>query len=227
MSSCYAREMPMPPHRNEVPSRPGIDIPITTLQDLAQTRDLSGCVALTFDDGPCEPWTSGILDILDEHGMPATFFVLGARAVGQRPILLRMARLGCTVAIHGWDHARMPGLTSAERGARLAGSRALIESAVAQFPRYVRPPYGDVTPAVLREIEAAGHTPVFWSVHARDWSMPGTGRIVADIAARLTDGAVILLHDGGGNRVGTVQALPAIIKAVRVSGLRPVALPPG
>lgn len=217
----------MPPQGNRVPSGDGTDIPITTLRDLVETHDLSGCVALTFDDGPCEPWTSGILNILEEYGMPATFFVLGVRAADLQRILLRMARLGCTVGIHGWDHARMPSLTSAERRARLVRARNLIESATAQFPRYVRPPYGDVTPPVLREIESAGHTPVFWSVHARDWAMPGARRIAADVTARLTDGAVILLHDGGGNRLQTVQALPAILNAVAASGLRPVALPPG
>jgi len=207
--------------------QPGAGIPVTTLRDLAETRDLSGCVALTFDDGPCEPWTSRILDVLAESGHPATFFVLGRQALGRQPILARMARLGCTVAIHGWDHLRMPRLTSTERRDQLVRTRELIESATGRFPRYVRPPYGDVTPEVLQEIEAAGHTPVFWSAQARDWTMPGAGTIASDITTRLTDGAVILLHDGGGNRQQTVQALPAILDAAAARGLELVALPAG
>jgi peptidoglycan/xylan/chitin deacetylase (PgdA/CDA1 family) len=203
-----------------------IETPVTRLPDLGHDN---GCVALTFDDGPQHPWTGEILDILADTGTPATFFVLGSQIQGNESTLRRMTDLGCAVEVHAWDHIRM---TEQEPGQRLADidrTRRLIAEVTGHDPTTVRPPFGDVSAEVLDAVRSAGLTPMFWSVQATDWAGPGVAAIERDVIAGLGDGAVVLLHDGGGDRSQTVAALPRIIKAIDDRGLRAVRVtaPPG
>jgi peptidoglycan-N-acetylglucosamine deacetylase len=198
-----------------------IDTPITRLPELGAQ---AGCVALTFDDGPQPPWTGQLLDILERTETPATFFVLGSQIPGNEPLLRRMVRQGCAVEVHAWEHTRMTEQTAKELRADIDRTRDLIGTVTGREPRYLRPPEGYVSREVLDDIRAAGLTPVFWSVHAADWTRPGTAAIEERITAGLDDGAVVLLHDAGGDRSQTIAAVPPIIEAVRSRGLRPVSL---
>src|SRR5688572_15243783 len=82
-----------------------MDIPVTRLSDLGAPQ--RGAFALTFDDGPEEPWTTAVLDCLEALGVPATFFVLGSKVAGQERTLRRMVELGCGIEVHGWEHVPM------------------------------------------------------------------------------------------------------------------------
>ncbi len=198
-----------------------VDTPVTRLADLGCRP---GCVALTFDDGPQDPWTGQILDILADTGTPATFFVLGERIAGAEQTLRRMVALGCAVEIHSWAHTRMTDQCPEELAADVARTRELIHAVTGHRPDHLRPPEGRVSPDVLAGIRAAGLTPVFWSVHAADWARPGVAAIEEQICAGLDDGAVVLLHDAGGDRDQTVAALPRVISEIHARGLRPVSL---
>jgi peptidoglycan/xylan/chitin deacetylase (PgdA/CDA1 family) len=198
-------------------------IPTTTLADLPVGAAAPGRVALTFDDGPSIPCTARILDLLEASGATATFFVLGAHVAERPELVARMVSLGCTVGVHAWGHDRLTALTPAERCRQITGTRDLIASVTGTVPRYLRPPYGDVTPDVLDDIVTAGLTPVFWSVDSGDWQDTDATVIAAAVLSRIDDGAVVLMHDGA-ERDQTVEALPAILKGIADRGLRPVAL---
>jgi peptidoglycan/xylan/chitin deacetylase (PgdA/CDA1 family) len=199
-----------------------IETPVTRLADLGWAA--ADCVALTFDDGPQSPWTDQLLDILARTGTPATFFVLGTQIAGHEPLLRRMVRQSCAVEIHGWEHTRMTSQSPEGLRRDIDLTRDLIATVTGREPRYLRPPDGHVSHQVLEDIRSAGLTPVFWSVHASDWTRPGTAAIRERIVAGLDDGAVVVLHDAGGDRSQTVAAVPAIIEAARSRGLRPVSL---
>jgi peptidoglycan-N-acetylglucosamine deacetylase len=198
-----------------------LDIPVTLLTHLGGTPNQ---VALTFDDGPEPRWTGEILDVLEQTGTPATFFVLGSKISGYEQTLTRMIQLGCAVEVHGWEHTRMTDQTARQRMRDLRRTGDLIQEVTGRAPNCVRPPEGRVSAAVLDQIHVAGLTPVFWSLHAQDWTRPGTAAIEQAILGGLTGGSVILLHDGGGDRSQTVAALPSIIRAIRDNGLQPVAV---
>ncbi len=191
-------------------------------------RDLGGpegpAYALTFDDGPEEPWTGGVLDALEAAGVPATFFVLGSRIAGREAILRRMVDQGCDVEVHSWEHLSMPEQPPAEVGADIRRTADLIAEVTGRPPRFVRPPYGHSNHEVIDQIRLAGLTPAFWSVEAFDWDTPGTDAIVRGITAGLDPGAVVLLHDAGGDRSQTVEAVPRIIAFAAERGLRAVRL---
>jgi peptidoglycan/xylan/chitin deacetylase (PgdA/CDA1 family) len=202
-------------------NRQRIETPITRLTDLGYGN---GHVALTLDDGPQPPWTDAILGILEDTGTPATFFVLGSQIRGNERTLRRMVDLGCAVEVHAWEHIRMTEQEPGERRTDIDRTRRLIRDVTGHHPTTVRPPDGCVSVEVFDAIRSAGLTPMFWSVHARDWTRPGVAAIENDVISGLDDGAVVLLHDGGGDRSQTVAAVPRIIKAINDRGLRPVSL---
>jgi peptidoglycan/xylan/chitin deacetylase (PgdA/CDA1 family) len=198
-----------------------IPTPVTRLPDLGFP---AGYVALTFDDGPEPPWTDRLLDLLEETGTPATFFVLGSRIAGREATLRRMVAAGCAVEVHSWEHVRMTEQDRAQRLRDIDRTRCLIRDVTGYEPRALRTPDGYVSLDVLDTIAEAGLTPVFWSAHAADWTRPGVPAIEDAILGGLDDGAIVLLHDGGGDRSQTVVASRTIIAAVRDRGLVPVSL---
>jgi peptidoglycan/xylan/chitin deacetylase (PgdA/CDA1 family) len=198
-----------------------IVIPTTRLADLGGP---AGCVALTFDDGPLSPWTDQVLDLLERTGAPATFFVLGVQIAGREALLRRMVELGCAVEVHAWEHLRMTGQSRDELRRDVDRTRDLITAVTGRAPRFLRPPEGYVDARVLDDIRDTGLIPVFWSAHAADWTRPGTAVIAERIIAGIGDGAILLLHDAGGDRSETVGAVPAVLEAVRARGLRLISL---
>jgi len=164
-------------------------------------------VALTFDDGPNGRCTEAVLDALAEHGVRATFFVLGANvATGRNDALLaRMVREGHTLGIHGHSHRVRPlfreRLVAGEiRAAIDAVDRALRRQSVPDPPRVVffRPPFGVVTGPTARAAAAAGLALVEWTVSVGDWRAGHPEDVTAAILARVRPGDVIVLHDGNG-----------------------------
>ncbi len=195
------------------------------LPDLA-VSDLSNSIALTFDDGPEQPWTGHVLEILRRRGVPATFFVLGTKVEAETGLLERIVSAGCEVGIHGWDHRRWPELTSEELRENLRRTTGLIYDLTGRWPRFARPPHGDIDRRTQSEMEQASLRAVFWSVVAWDWTRPGTAAIVEHVEYQLQPGSIILLHDGGGDRSQTVAAIEPILDLVEERGLVPVSLAP-
>jgi len=203
-------------------SAPHGETPVSRLRDLGGPADLA--YALTFDDGPEEPWTGAVLDLLEAAGVPATFFVLGSKIAGNERTLRRMAELGCGVEVHSWDHVRMTQQRPDQVADDIRRTAELIRQATGRSPRFVRPPHGAVSPDVFDQIHRSGMIPAFWSTHAWDWTCPGSDAIVSGVTRGLRRGAVVLLHDGGGDRSHTVGAVPGIVRIAADRGLRAVRL---
>ncbi|MFD5559189.1 polysaccharide deacetylase family protein [Kitasatospora griseola] len=172
-------------------------------------------VALTFDDGPNPPCTGRILDVLDRYAVPATFFCVGLHVLAHRAELERMAAAGHQIANHSWSHPYLPDLGRGEVLAQLERTDEAIARAVGEDgPRMFRPPYGSRTPDVLRWLTEGDTTVVLWDVEPADWARPGAEAITRAVLEQTRPGSVILLHDGGGDRSQTVDALPGVIEGL-------------
>jgi peptidoglycan/xylan/chitin deacetylase (PgdA/CDA1 family) len=181
-------------------------------------------VALTFDDGPNPPHTGRVLDVLERYGVPATFFCVGLHASGHPEELARMAEAGHRLANHTWSHPFLPDLSIPEFAAQLERTDEAIAAAAGAppGPSLFRPPYGSRTPELLRWLAGQPDGPgtVLWDVEAQDWAMPGVDAIIRGVLAQAQPGSVILLHDGGGDRSQTAEALPAVIEGLLARGYR-------
>ncbi len=182
-------------------------------------------VALTFDDGPSPKYTPIILRTLTEFHDHATFFVVGSEAQRFPSLIPEIARQGSAIANHGWNHMNL----------RQSGAQALWEDArksadfirtlgVSPVPFY-RPPYGYTSQPMLALFAEHGVSVVLWSIDTRDWSRPGIGSIINKVATQVKPGAIILMHDGGGNRTQTATALTAILEQLKQMGYKVVTLP--
>jgi peptidoglycan/xylan/chitin deacetylase (PgdA/CDA1 family) len=181
-------------------------------------------IALTFDDGPSATYTPQLLEILAKHNARCTFFTLGALVGSHRQILKRAEQEGHEIGIHSWWHASYTGLSTAAIQADIARCRAALDGAVERPIRWVRPPYGAVDGRVRGAINDAGYRVAMWSVDPHDWRQPGSGAIASHILSHARDGAVVVLHDGGGNRAGTVAAMRTVVPELRKRGFELVTL---
>ena len=180
-------------------------------------------VALTFDDGPGQ-YTPSILRILRRTHTPATFFVVGRWARAYPQLVATEARDGFEVGDHTDTHAFLSELSPAEQAAEIGGAAADIRSDGAPYPHLFRPPYGAFNAATLGILRARRMLIVLWSVDTSDYARPGITRIVYTAVSGARAGAIILMHDGGGDRSETVAALPHVIARLRQRGFRLVTL---
>ena len=183
-------------------------------------------VALTFDDGPDPTWTPRILQILKEKNAPATFFALGSQ-VQQYPDLLETeAREGYEIGNHTYTHQNLAEAGEEQIELELNATTRLIEAVTGHSTAYFRPPYNsDGTPSqpgemrALRVARDLGYLTVTQSIDPDDWERPGAAAILDRVKRqRAAGGSVILLHDAGGDRSQTVEALPKIIDYLRSRG---------
>lgn len=175
-------------------------------------------IALTFDDGPSS-YTNSLLHTLDKHDARATFFMLGSQLGGKGPAMRRELAAGHELANHGWSHYPMGG-GGPRATAELQRTQRAIRDATGFTPCAFRPPYGDTGPDLRRRARDLGLTSFIWSVDPRDWATPGTGSIVGNVLANTGPGAIILMHDGGGNRSQTLAAVPQILSSLKRRGYK-------
>ncbi len=170
-------------------------------------------VALTFDDGP-STYTPGFLRVLRHKHVNGTFFELGQETSGNARLMRRILAEGNEIGNHSTHHSADPGY------ADLANTSARIERLTHFRPCLFRPPYGAVNSGVISAAARAGMRSVTWDVDPTDWSNPGSGAVYSRIVSAARPGSIILMHDGGGNRSGTLAALPRIIHTLRNRGYR-------
>lgn len=186
-------------------------------------------IALTFDDGPNEPYTSQILDILRNYDIPATFFVIGKNVEFYPEAARRILREGHVLGNHSYTHSRLA-LMEGPKYTEMDLAQKAIEKAAGVKPRLFRPPYGEKTPWQLEYIKEKGLTTIVWDVSANDPNVTDPYVIADRIITRTKPGSIILLHDGRGMRHGfdrspTVKALPMIIEALLEEGFTFVTAP--
>lgn len=181
-------------------------------------------IALTFDDGP-GPYTPEIVSILQREHVPATFFEVGVLERYFYASTARIAADGYVIGDHTEVHAAMSRLSAIQQRAQLLDQAAEIERHGARFPRLFRPPYGMWDAATLALLRRYRMLMVLWTVDTNDYRRPGVSAIVRTAVAGARPGAIILLHDAGGDRSETVAALPRIIADLRRRGYRLVTVP--
>ena len=175
-------------------------------------------VALTFDDGPNPQYTPQILQVLTAYHVPAAFQIVGYEGAAYPNLLTQEVTDGMTVTNHTWTHVDLRTQTPAQWAAQVDATDNLISSVTGQRVRCLRPPYGDTNASVLTQLGQRGLTELYWDVDPSDYLQPGTSVIVQRVLSALHPGAVVGMHDGGGDRSETVAALPAIIDGARVAG---------
>jgi peptidoglycan/xylan/chitin deacetylase (PgdA/CDA1 family) len=181
-------------------------------------------VALTFDDGP-GPYTPGVLSVLERLHVHATFFVIGEMLRYFGASAVRELRDGDAIGDHTETHPEMARLSAHDQHEELFEQIARIELLGGPRPVLFRPPYGSFDATTMRELHALHLLMVLWSVDTEDYLQPGASMIVERALAGAHPGAIILMHDAGGTRTQTVQALPQIIRGLRARGYRLVTVP--
>jgi peptidoglycan-N-acetylglucosamine deacetylase len=184
--------------------------------------DQPRAVALTFDDGPHPVYTARILQVLRRFNVRATFYVVGTMAERHPELVRRIRNAGMEVANHSMTHPyRSPfgRLPQEEVVAEIRRANRTLEGLGAS-PRTFRPPGGSWSERNVRVAEDMGLRTVLWSVDSRDWTGLPAGHIARRVLDAAGPGSIILLHDGGGDRSATVEALPRIIRGLRQMNLR-------
>lgn len=186
-------------------------------------------VALTFDDGPDPRWTPAIMQILHDEGVPATFCVLAEP--GRRfPELVRAQHdAGHAHCDHTVDHPNLARRSRAEVVAQMGGGAAFLQSVDGVWPQLFRAPFGVVSPEVLGVARTLRLRVLGWTVDSADYLTSPPEVIVARTMAGVRPGAIVLLHDGGGDRANTVTALRPLVRALKAEGYAfatPTLVPP-
>jgi peptidoglycan/xylan/chitin deacetylase (PgdA/CDA1 family) len=186
-------------------------------------------VALTFDDGPSPEHTPKVLDLLDEAGVKATFFVIGRKAEAHPELVREIAARGHGLGVHGHTHDRFLSLRSPKRVAEdLQLALDAVERATGERPLLYRPPVGLTSPRIARGIERFEVLVVGWSLRALDgWTGAKADRVAARVVRQLRAGDVVLLHDAAerdDRAPAGVAALPRILRAMRDKDLPGVRL---
>jgi len=167
-------------------------------------------IALTYDDGPNDPHTLRLLEVLARHGVPATFFLIG-RYVQQRPEIAReIIQAGHVVGNHTFAHPLLTFKGEAEIRQELSQCHSALHEAVGQHSNLFRPPFGGRRPAVLRVARDLGLEPVMWNVTGYDWNAPPAAVIERKVSKQIHGGDVILLHDGGHKQMGADRSQTVI-----------------
>jgi peptidoglycan/xylan/chitin deacetylase (PgdA/CDA1 family) len=176
-------------------------------------------VALTFDGGP-SGYTPKIDRILQRKHVRSTFFWVGSRIDGWERMVKRASRQGHEIANHSWLHDDLTGLPASAIRRQLTRTNRLIARLTGKRPRIFRPPYGAVNSKVRRVAAGLRMRTVTWDVDSIDWMSPGCEQIAAKVRREVRPAAIVLLHDGGGDRTQTLCALPRIIHDLRTRGYR-------
>ena len=171
-------------------------------------------IALTFDDGP-GPHTAHLLDILDQYGAKATFFLIGSKVSSQANVVHSIHARGHQLGNHSWSHPELPKLPVDQIAGEIDRTNDAIKQATGVTPAILRPPYGAVNGVVLEQLRLRGMSSILWSVDTRDWADRNSDIVCSRAVAGARPGAVILMHDIHQTSVG---AVPCILSALKQQG---------
>jgi peptidoglycan/xylan/chitin deacetylase (PgdA/CDA1 family) len=184
-------------------------------------------VALTFDDGPWPGATRKVLAILHRFHVHATFFMIGEQAARYPGLVRAVLQAGDEIGNHSWNHPlTLQGLSPSQLSQELSKTSALLRS-LGAHPTLFRPPGGWDDEAVVQEARRQRMRLVTWSVDPADWRSGLTpAQVRRSVLSNVERGSIVLLHDGGGDALHTIKALPSIIRGIRRRGFRLVLVPP-
>ena len=182
-------------------------------------------VAISFDDGPDPRWTPKILDILKGANVKAAFFLVGANAERYPKLVRRIVDDGHEIGNHTYYHPNLALCWPEHIRLELNATQLLLETITGRATTLFRPPYAaDTSPAQLSELtplqiaEDLNYLVVLESIDPQDWAKPGADIILRRVKQQRRDGSIILLHDAGGDRSQTVEALPRILEWLHIRG---------
>lgn len=180
-------------------------------------------IALTFDDGPYEPYTSNLLVKLQEKKVKATFFIIAEQAEKHPDTVRKIAAAGHTIALHQYLHVDSLKLSKQELKESLLKGKATIEKLSGKEIKLWRPCHGFRDGAVLAIAREIGLTVVNWDNIPRDWTLISAGEITRRVVKDASPGSIVLLHDGDSPkykdpRTETINAVPKIIDELRSQG---------
>jgi peptidoglycan/xylan/chitin deacetylase (PgdA/CDA1 family) len=181
-------------------------------------------IALTFDDGP-GPYTPRILSILERYDVPATFFEVGSLERFFGASTSQIVAHDWPIGDHTFSHLDLSRLSERDQQSQIVNQTKAIARYGASFPRLFRPPYGSWNSTTISLLHRYHMLMVLWTVDTNDWKLPGVSSIIHTVLAGARPGAIVLMHDAGGNRSETADALPTIIKDLRARGYRLVTVP--
>ena len=171
-------------------------------------------IALTFDDGP-GPYTAHLLDVLDQYGAKATFFLIGSKVSSQANVVRSIHARGHQLGNHSWSHPELPKLPVDQIAGEIDRTNDAIKQATGVTPAILRPPYGAVNGVVLEQLRLRGMSSILWSIDTRDWADRNSDIVCSRAVAGARPGAVILMHDIHQTSVG---AVPCILSALKQQG---------
>ncbi len=166
---------------------------------------------LTFDDGPDPHTTPWLLDMLEESGAQATFFLIGANIAGHEHLVEKIARAGHTIGNHSFNHFLMPVLPAKTLETEIDRTNRLLNDITGSTPDIFRPPYGMIDQRAADCLRERNMRPVYWGVVPEDWSAPGAERVVSRVLRRLGHGCLVVLHEHRLLRTQTLKAAKQII----------------
>ncbi|MCC3770239.1 polysaccharide deacetylase family protein [Streptomyces sp. UNOC14_S4] len=197
-----------------VPGKRVSDEIVRTSEDPGKT------VNLTFDDGPDPTWTPKVLALLEQYGAKATFCMIGPNAEKHPDLVKKVVAAGHRLCDHSVSHdTTMDKKPVAYQEKEILDAKKMIEDASGGAPvRYYRAPGGAFTPDSRRIAAENGMRPLGWNVDTKDYEHPGVDRILDTAKKELTKGPTVLMHDGGGSRAQTVEALARLLPWLKEQG---------
>ncbi|MEH7180516.1 glycosyltransferase [Neobacillus vireti] len=190
---------------------------------LSQPEDKE--IVLTFDDGPDPKYTERILEILKQYQVKASFFVIGNKAIHNQDIVERIYRDGHEIGNHTFSHPKTIEMSDAELKFELNSAQRIIQGITGRTTSLYRSPYGDEEAKYmpshfqkLLDVTRMGYVTVNYDIDSKDWKLRDSEAIVENVLNQASSGDIILLHDGGGDRQATVEALPKIIEQLQNKG---------
>lgn len=186
-------------------------------------------IALTFDDGPDPRFSNDVMDVLKQYNVPATFFVLGSKAVANPEIVKRMQSEGHIIGNHTYAHPNLveeADLETLER--EVNRTEDALNEIIGYRTKLFRPPYGFLYNELVEKLGDMNYYVIAWSVDSLDWQEDPPDVITSKVVDNILPGSIILMHDGAestGDRTNTILALQQIIPQLQEQGYEFVTVP--
>ncbi|MEK4386210.1 polysaccharide deacetylase family protein [Solibacillus sp. FSL W7-1464] len=186
-------------------------------------------IALTFDDGPDPRFSNDVLDVLKQYNVPATFFVLGSKAVANPEIVKRMQNEGHVIGNHTYLHPNL--VEEADLGtleSEVTRTEDTLNEIIGYRTKLFRPPYGFLYNELVEKLGNMNYSVIGWSVDSLDWQEDPPEVIASKVVDNIHPGAIILMHDGAessGDRTNTILSLQQIIPKLQEQGYEFVTVP--